>query len=479
MGKKKSAVFLVLITLVIAFLCAVCTVSFEYGANNIKKYNSAVSIMDKDSQLGGGYNAVYYPDGVISAEEYVGLDEDEKADYIAYANGSIYLEKESVCEEGSEAIKESFKSDFSASVKAITKRYESAHIAGARVDVCDDYTVRVSMAQGMTATGTAVQLFGYMGEFKILYGSDENSAQTIVQASEENPITDYVKGATSRMANDTAYVIIDFTSAGQELVKNATASASSDSTSTMYFKVGDNNVISLTVSQEIDQSSLAISGSYTEETANIVAKLIDSVVNGEETSLNMTFSEARVYEDGMGDNALMFIYIAFGAMLLASAVFAFVRYRLLGFTHLYTILTYAILMVVCLSFIPELYLGVNTIAATVIGFAILNVSNFVSFEYARKEYALGKTITSSVKQGYKKCFFHIFDLHIALAIIAFLTYFIATLELKIFALALGLAVLFSGVCTLLVNRFYWAIMMALAKNKGKFCHFKREEVEDE
>ena len=92
MGKKKSAIFLILITLVIAFFCAVCTVSFEYGT--IKKYNSAVSLMDKDSQFGGGYNAVYYPDGVISAEEYAGLEDDEKSEYTSYANGSIYLEKD-------------------------------------------------------------------------------------------------------------------------------------------------------------------------------------------------------------------------------------------------------------------------------------------------------------------------------------------------------------------------------------------------
>lgn len=477
MGKKKSAIFLILITLVIAFFCAVCTVSFEYGT--IKKYNSAVSLMDKDSQFGGGYNAVYYPDGVISAEEYAGLEDDEKSEYTSYANGSIYLEKESVCDEDGVTVKESFKTEFAASVRALTKRYESAHIEGARVEICDDYTVRVSMAQRLNSAGTAVQLFGYMGEFSVSYGSDEDSAEVIIEATEQKPITDYFKGASSTVQQDTAFVILDFTKEGRELVKDATASATSDSTSTMYFKVGDNNVISLTVSQQIDQSSLAISGSYTAETANIVAKLIDNVINGEETSLSMKFNEARTYSDGMGEWAATFVYIAFGAAMLVSAIFFFVRYRLLGFTHLYTILTFAILTVICLSFIPELYLGLNTIAAFIIGFAMLNASNFVSYEYARREYALGKTIASSVKQGYKKCFFALFDVHIALAVIAFLAYFIATLELKIFALALLLFVLFSGVCTLLVNRFYWAIMMSLSKNKGKFCHFVREEVEDE
>ena len=51
---------------------------------------------------------------------------------------------------------------------------------------------------------------------------------------------------------------------------------------------------------------------------------------------------------------------------------------------------------------------------------LLCVSNAVTFESARKEYALGKTMTSSVKTGYKKCFWKLFDLHIVVAIIAFL-----------------------------------------------------------
>ena len=69
MGKKKSAVFLVLITILIAVLCVASTVSFPIP-NSVKEYHSFVDVIKKDSAIGGGYTTVYYPEGVISAEEF-------------------------------------------------------------------------------------------------------------------------------------------------------------------------------------------------------------------------------------------------------------------------------------------------------------------------------------------------------------------------------------------------------------------------
>ena len=71
MNKTKSAICLVLITILIAVLCVASTVSFSYGTDGMHTYNSFIRVMDKDAGMGGGYTAVYYPEGVISADEYV------------------------------------------------------------------------------------------------------------------------------------------------------------------------------------------------------------------------------------------------------------------------------------------------------------------------------------------------------------------------------------------------------------------------
>ena len=83
MGKKKSVVLLVIYTLLIAVLCFICTVSFSYGTDQLYTFSSVMRMMEKDADLGlayganadagaylgGGYSAVYYPEGVISARE--------------------------------------------------------------------------------------------------------------------------------------------------------------------------------------------------------------------------------------------------------------------------------------------------------------------------------------------------------------------------------------------------------------------------
>lgn len=488
MNKTKSAICLILITIVIAVLCVASTVSFSYGPNGMYTYNSFIRAMDKDAGLGGGYTAVYYPEGVISAQEYETnvrkeSDEEKRAEYedkyLSYAGGAIYLEKEKVLGGDSQNVSEEFKASFENGVSAIARRFERKCIPGSRVEVSDDYTVRVTLPALTENPGTALSVFGYTGEFTVAYGSDLASANTIMPKKASESIKDYVKGAYSRVSQDTAFVIIEFTDKGREAIKEATADATSSSSSTMFFKVGESQVIGLTVSEAIDQSSLGISGNYTGDTADTVAIVIDEALNGVQTDLKMSADEVRTYESGFGDMALTFLYIAIGVALLCMLAYFFVRYGLLGFAHLYSYLSFMLCMILCVAFLPFLYLSAGTVAAFAIASVLLCVSNAVAFEYARKEYALGKTMTSSVKTGYKKCFWHLFDLHIAVALVAFLTYAIALTELQAFAFVLGIGAIFSGVCTLAVNRFCWAIMMIFNKNKGAFCRFKREEVESD
>ena len=173
------------------------------------------------------------------------------------------------------------------------------------------------------------------------------------------------------------------------------------------------------------------------------------------------------------------LYIAFGVLFVAMMAFFFIRYRRLGFVHLYTFLLFTFAMILCGWAIDFVYLSVESFLAFLLAGVLLCASNIVTFEAARKEYALGKTMASSVKTGYRKCFWKLFDLHIVLAVIAFLVSAIAIEALQVAAFVLGLAVVFSGIGSLLVNRFGWAVMMGTTKHQGAFCNFKREEVEDE
>ena len=73
MGKKKSAVLIVLMSVVLAALLFI-SVTPSFYVNTTQRFTSLLSIVDLGSDLGGGYSVVYYPEGVITKEEYESLE---------------------------------------------------------------------------------------------------------------------------------------------------------------------------------------------------------------------------------------------------------------------------------------------------------------------------------------------------------------------------------------------------------------------
>ncbi|MDE5897045.1 MAG: hypothetical protein K2H43_04450, partial [Clostridia bacterium] len=276
MGKVKSAICITLFTLLIVALCFICTVSFSYGTNGVHTFNSILRMTAKDADLGGaygsdgylggGYTAVYYPEGVISEKEYHdNLDgyskteekEEYAAKYVQY--GSLYLDKDEVCDGGSEP-SENFKSLFGNTLEILTERFALLRKDGVRLEVRDDYTVGVFLPKDlMTNELYAFVCNAYMGEVSVRFGSSADSAETILPARVNKTIRDYIKSASSRTAADgTVYVVINFTALGREVIAEKTGDSSSSSSNTLYFMIGDNSVIPLSVSEAIDQDTLYI-----------------------------------------------------------------------------------------------------------------------------------------------------------------------------------------------------------------------------
>ena len=501
MGKKKSVVLLIIYTLLIAVLCFICTVSFSYGTDNMYTFSSVMRMMDKDADLGlayganadagayigGGYSAVYYPEGVISAKEYEDnirdMSEEDAAEYAAEyvrypdENGAIYLEVGTACDENG-VVDEAFDAAFAQSLAIVNERYASLREDGARVDVANDYTVRVFLPAMMESEYYAINHFSYIGEFSIRTGDSEEDATDIFGIRSDETIADYVTSVTSGTTAGTSFLQVHFTQAGQAAMNSATSGAA-ETAVTLYFFVGDTSILSLSVSEQMTEGSIYISGSYTAETAAVTAELFNSSIETTADALTFTPTEAYFHEALYGGETVIMLYIAFGVLFVAMMAFFFVRYRRLGFVHLYTFLLFTFAMILCGWAIDFVYLSVESFLAFLLAGVLLCASNVVTFEAARKEYALGKTMASSVKTGYRKCFWKLFDLHIVLAVIAFLVSAIAIGSLQVAAFVLGLAIVFSGVGSLVVNRFGWAVMMGTTKRQGAFCNFKREEVEDD
>ena len=72
MGKKKSVVLMVIITIVLVALTVftVCPSFWFPWGNGLKGWNGVTSFVDFGSDFEGGYYAYYYPEGVKSEAQY-------------------------------------------------------------------------------------------------------------------------------------------------------------------------------------------------------------------------------------------------------------------------------------------------------------------------------------------------------------------------------------------------------------------------
>ena len=520
MGKVKSAICIVLTVLLVAVMCFFCTVSF--GLNDIETFHSTVSLtgkditlggaIDEDNYIGGGYVTTYYPEGVIPAKEYednlaayeaayqeadsasaeekdeekvAELKEqvdDYKAKYpVALKSGSLYLDKEIASEDEGATVSASFKAKIEKTFRIAKERYEALHIDGLKMQVVSDYALRITLPQIYSARSYAFQSMAYTGGLTVSVGSDAASATTIFPENKKDAVIgDYLKGFSTRTAADgTSYVGISYTALGRKIVKEQTASAESSSV-TIFIKVGDNVPVQFSVSSQIDQGTTYVSGSFTGESAKATCVLLNSALkNGDAEDLTVSYGDTLRLPATYGDNALLLVYIAFAVTVVAMAVFFFAKYGQLGFAYLFTYLLFLFSMLLCIWAIPFLYISVGSVLGLLLASVVLGVSSALPYEYARKEFAAGRTISSSVKSAYKKTFWHVFDLHVVLAALAFIIYGISLTGLQIFAFTFGLGIGFSALCSLLVGRLQWASMMAFTTKKGNFCRFKREEVEDD
>lgn len=490
MNKAKSAFLLTVLSVIIAVLCVACVVSFPLGG--VSEYHSVISTIGKDADFGGGYFYVYYPDGVISAEEYetnsaaYGSDDAARQEYqdgyAAHANGAIYLEKETVLDEATGGISEEFKTSFENSFAALRSRYETKALAGTKLEIADEYTVRITLPLGADGVSNTIPVFGCFGEFSIAYGSEKTK---IVEAKRNAAISDYVKGAYSRTTQDgTAYVIIDFTDLGRETLKKATAEAGSSS-STMYFMIGGQSLIRLTVSSQIDQESLAISGSYTDDSAQTVAIALDQAIKADPEQPLLNFCDINstitigTVDAPFGENAFLFSLISLGVLFAVLTVFMFVRYRGLGLAYLYGMLTFLCCISLCLCFIPFLTFNVGAVVVIALSMVLYTAFNSFMFERTKREYASGKTVAAASQSGYVKSVWQIVDICAVFALAALLTFAVALTELQAVAFTAMLSALLAGGSALLISRAAWYLALKLAKNPLKFCHFdSREEAED-
>ena len=521
MGKKKSVVLTTLITIVIVVLCAI--IAFPVftipGSNGVKKWNPTVLQYDLGADFGGGYYTYYYPNGVITETEYQEqLDGNfiEADDYVRYENTDFYLSTDEDLKVVSEVegengaieyvLNEDFQAAFNEAAEQVKARLAKKGFTEYRVSIVDGVAlcVEVPDSENMenidseTNASQVLSLFANVGKL-----SFQKNGETVSELKEEDvDINDIIKSVSAKTKYETSYLKINFTSLGKDMLETFKSESSSGSGATTIDLVLENSagtgvhkLLSIQSGHINDNNNVEIVPGTTEEGeiryVETLSLLLNSLMDDGEIAIgesDVIFafqdvnSQTDIYKfDAVyRSNALDMLYIALGVTLLVLLVLAIVKMGGFGVVNLFTTLTYFVITAFCFAFITKgvLVVTMGTALMFLLGLVLTNVFQARLYAAIKAEFALGKTVESSIKGGYKKTFWGMLDTYAVLAIGA-VAALIGVAGLHMLAIQALICVLTGAFCNLLWGRALNVVLMSASKNKYKFYRFVREDDDDE
>lgn len=520
MGKKKSVVLMTLLTIVIAVLCVIAAFPKFTIPGTVKQWNPATLQYDLGADLGGGYYAYYYPEGVITQSEYdndlASLKEAEEAvladadasqsekdaataDRLEYeesyiqvqgSGSSLYFstdEKLNIVAGGE--LTPAFKEAFEKAAKAIAARYEAKSYSDYRVAIVEGYSIRVELPMSEDTQKASILLtsFAKMGKLTLHKGDE------LIDELKKSDVTikDLIKSVSIKTLNvgKNAYLELQFTKAGKDMLQaikgdlSSSASGSSGGTTTaLNLKVNDETIIDIYSDNITDENVVRII--YVEglnkDYLETVKIMLDSLISGAEYDITFEISPVRTFDPVYGKNVLTLLYIALAIAIVAIIALAIVMMGRFGVVSCYNTLSYFIVTVLCFAFITagtfEITLG--SVLVFLIGLVLINLVQYYIYNAIKAEFALGKTVESSVKGGYRKTLLTVVDIY-AVALLGALALLIGAPGLHTVALQAIICVVTAAFMNLLWARFINYTFLSASKNKYKYFRFVREDDDDD
>ena len=509
MGKKKSVVLMVLLTIVIVALCALVAFPAFPIPGTPDKWNPVALQYDLGADLGGGYYAYCYPEGVISETEYnadetalkeaieVAANKDKaQAEYDEYKDSyaqykGLYLstdEELGICADGKPTAE--FKENFAKAADSIRKRYDEKGYSDYRVAVVDDFSLRIELPKSEVNVGSILSAMSLTGEMTIAKGGE-----TVDELkTEDATASDLIKSVTVATRYKTAYLKVKFTAKGEEMIERvkgelsaaSEAQSSSSSATTLDIKIGDETIAQIYKDSIMDNNREArvlavdqVNKAYVKTFAILLGSVLEE--GGNDLAFrSITTGDIRTFEPVYGENTLTLLYIALAIVIVALIVAPIVAMGRYGAVGAYGTLSYFIVTTLCFAFITggtfEITLG--TVLVFLAGLVLINVLHAQVYRAIKKEFDLGKTVESSVKGGFKKTLWGIVDIY-AVLLLASLSLLLATGGLYTLALQAIICVVTGAFCNLLWLRALNYTLLSASKNKFQYFRFVREDDDDE
>lgn len=524
MSKAKSVVITVILALAVAVAVFFAAISFPVE-NNVKRLNSIASRIHLGADLSGYAYTTVYPEGVITGDEYKLLDTDEKEGYKQV--GSLYVEKEWLTENGYADV-DALKTAVASDAAEINKRFGKRGLSSYSVALEDGVAIKVSVPTNFSyasykgndevshssdlslasvslgyltaygdltlrTTDASISLTDASGN-SITYDSTKRGKDKWVdKASPDGGTTksysladgddaaDYFKSITSRTVGSTAIITFNFTKEGREKFEKLTTRAASSSSQTIYFFVGETQLLSFSCTEAVNRKSLSLSASNV-NTATSAAIALNSAANG--GALQVSYrngdsevSDIRTSTAAGGENAALFTFIASILVLAGLSALLIVKYKKLGAVTAFMAVIFALVELYAL-YLLNIQLTFAVVFTAAILLVLFTGSCAIVFEEVRRLTASGRTVQASVKEAYKNVLMTVTDMHIVLVVLAILLATVGVGEVAACGLLSVIGVVASYVLYWF-TRFMWYVTSSPERDKFGFAGLKRVEYEDD
>src|SRR5215218_530730 len=188
----------------------------------------------------------------------------------------------------------------------------------------------------------------------------------------------------------------------------------------------------------IDSSSAQISGGFTIQTAQDLARLLKIGA----LPLKLELISRSQVSATLGQQALDQGLVAGLAGFAIVALFLLTFYRAMGAIAVVALCIYALYLLALIKLIP-ITLTLPGIACLILTIGVAADANIVIFERVKEEIRHGRSVATGNAQGYKKGFATIVDANIVTLLVAFILFILATAGVKGFAFVLGVGTMVS------------------------------------
>jgi protein-export SecD/SecF family membrane protein len=356
-------------------------------------------------------------------------------------------------------------SEMDAATSLIRRRLDAKNYTEAEVGLQGSNQIRVDIP-GVDDPEAAVKELGQTAllSFKDEDGNTLLTGKEVVNATRE--LTSSSSGAASQYG-----VALEFSSEGAKQFADAT---SANLGKTISIFLDDQMISSPTVQSVITEGIASITGSFTVEEAETLARSI------REGSLPFALDVLSVSNVGarLGADALSTGIIAGIIALALIFVFMIVVYRLPGAAANIALALYTGLVLIILSLIG-VTLTLPGIAGIILSIGMAVDANVIIFERIREEIGSGRTLRASIDAGFERAFPAILDSNITTLIAAAVLFWLGTGPVKGFAQTLAIGIVVSMFTALTVTKFIMKSMVGAGLSKlGLYVAAKKEAQTD-